>query len=272
MKLTYRHATEDDLPVILNLLGYFGAGNSELSLEEALVVFRHNMVKDQYIYVAEYRGRIVATANVSIVHKLIHCGGKVGKIEELVVDDKMQGRGVGSQFLTFLVEQIRLQGCYKACLDCLNELVPFYRHNGFCKRYEENVLPNYHYRCENSFCRNEFQTYQSIKDAPLLQCPECQYFTLQRVFYAVDINTNSEPKTVGGLADRNARKMGRFQREDKEHQLKTMNRGWHGHTPEGAENIPSETRPQSSADMSLNRLTLEQRHRYIMEGKKPPGL
>ena len=40
-------------------------------------------------------------------------------------------------------------------------------------------MPTYQYECEP--CKFAFETYQSIKDSPLVMCPECNKETLQKV-------------------------------------------------------------------------------------------
>jgi len=39
-------------------------------------------------------------------------------------------------------------------------------------------MPNYDYVCAS--CEGEFEFFQSMKDAPLEQCPSCEEFTLKR--------------------------------------------------------------------------------------------
>ncbi len=39
-------------------------------------------------------------------------------------------------------------------------------------------MPNYDYVCAS--CNGEFEFFQSMKDAPLEQCPSCEEFTLKR--------------------------------------------------------------------------------------------
>jgi putative FmdB family regulatory protein len=75
-------------------------------------------------------------------------------------------------------------------------------------------MPNYHYRCTE--CEDEFEIHQSIKDAPLEHCQECNCLDgLERVIHAAHLFVKAEPKTVGLLAERNTAKMGRYELEDK---------------------------------------------------------
>ncbi len=66
-------------------------------------------------------------------------------------------------------------------------------------------MPTYQYRC--SHCNNEFEEFQSMKDAPLVTCPQCNEDRLYRVigagggmifkgsgFYLTDYGKNSSAK------------------------------------------------------------------------------
>lgn len=75
-------------------------------------------------------------------------------------------------------------------------------------------MANYHYRCVE--CNNEFEISQSIKDAPLEHCQNCNCMDgLERVIHAPHLFIKGEPKTLGVLADRNTASMGRYELEDK---------------------------------------------------------
>jgi len=50
------------------------------------------------------------------------------------------------------------------------------------KEDETIVMPTYQYRCNN--CSHEFEEFQSMKDSPLVTCPNCKQDRLQRVIGA----------------------------------------------------------------------------------------
>jgi len=67
-------------------------------------------------------------------------------------------------------------------------------------------MPTYEYKCEN--CGYQFDTIQSMKDAPLKECPECHENTLKKLisggaglifkgsgFYLTDYKNKSENTT-----------------------------------------------------------------------------
>jgi putative FmdB family regulatory protein len=41
-------------------------------------------------------------------------------------------------------------------------------------------MPTYEYLCHNTACHHEFETFQSMKDDALVQCPVCSESTLKR--------------------------------------------------------------------------------------------
>lgn len=71
----------------------------------------------------------------------------------------------------------------------------------------------YEYVCGS--CAFVFSARQSIHDSPLVECPGCGRDSLRRQFFAVDVISRDEPKTVAQQADRNEKSMGRHELEDK---------------------------------------------------------
>jgi glucosamine-phosphate N-acetyltransferase len=69
---------------------------------------------------------IVATSSILIESKFLHCGSKVGHIEDVVVDKDARGSGLGQKIVEHCIEYARKNGCYKVILDCSNKNVPFY--------------------------------------------------------------------------------------------------------------------------------------------------
>ncbi|KAL3825766.1 hypothetical protein ACJIZ3_021795 [Penstemon smallii] len=76
-------------------------------------------------------GRIVATGSLFIEKKFIRNCGKVGHIEDVVVDSSVRGKQLGKKIIDFLSDHARAMGCYKVILDCSLENRPFYEKCGF---------------------------------------------------------------------------------------------------------------------------------------------
>lgn len=138
-------------------------------------------------------------------------------------------------------------------------------------------MPTYVYACKQ--CEIEFEIVQHMNDLACADCPVCNTVSKYRVPQPVMV-FNKTPSTMGGLADKQRSEMGRYKYEDTIQKM-ANSRGaeYCGHLPDGAEYIAKEkkNRPwyrpdRDTADLSLTKLTPEQKTKYIMEGKKPIGL
>ncbi|XP_074586001.1 putative glucosamine 6-phosphate N-acetyltransferase 2 [Curcuma longa] len=88
---------------------------------------------DHLVVVSEDRlsGRIVATGCVFVERKFLRGAGKVGHIEDVVVDASARGRHLGQRVVRHLTDYAKEAGCYKVILDCSIELRSFYEKCGF---------------------------------------------------------------------------------------------------------------------------------------------
>jgi putative FmdB family regulatory protein len=92
-------------------------------------------------------------------------------------------------------------------------------------------MPTYQYICDN--CKDEFETYQSINDEPLLRCEKCDCHQLRRIISGgiyTSVRKSDSELTLGHLADRNR---SRFSEDQKEH-LAVKN------TPAGCKPFPKD--------------------------------
>nr|ASU54202.1 histone acetyltransferase [Hevea brasiliensis] len=76
-------------------------------------------------------GKIIATGSVFIEKKFIRNCGKVGHIEDVVVDSTARGQQLGKKIIGFLTDHAHSMGCYKVILDCSVENKAFYEKCGF---------------------------------------------------------------------------------------------------------------------------------------------
>ncbi|KAJ1394507.1 GNAT domain [Sesbania bispinosa] len=79
----------------------------------------------------ELSGKIIATGSVFIEKKFLRNCGKVGHIEDVVVDSSVRGKQLGKKIINFLTDHARSMGCYKVILDCSLENKVFYEKCGF---------------------------------------------------------------------------------------------------------------------------------------------
>lgn len=85
------------------------------------------------VAIAEYKGEIIAAANVQIVKNIRH-GWQRAHLEEVIVKEGYRDRGVGSNLLSFIKEYCEQSGIKAIKLLCGNQLVDsqnFYEKNGF---------------------------------------------------------------------------------------------------------------------------------------------
>ena len=83
------------------------------------------------IHVAIDDRKVVGTTTLFIEQKLIHDGGFVGHIEDVVVRKDYEGKGVGIRLVTSMLERAKEKNCYKTILDCKDDVKKFYERIGF---------------------------------------------------------------------------------------------------------------------------------------------
>jgi glucosamine-phosphate N-acetyltransferase len=97
-----------------------------------------NQNPEHVIAVAVIDGKVVGSTTLLIETKFIHNGGKVGHIEDVVVNKEHQGKGLGEKIVNYILKYAEDEGCYKTILDCVDEVKPFYEKLGF--RHNANAL------------------------------------------------------------------------------------------------------------------------------------
>jgi len=105
---------------------------SNIDKKKAEEIFEKiNSNPDHIIAVAEIDGKIVGATTLLIESKFIHEGGLVGHIEDVVVNQKVQGKKIGEKIMKYLLEFAKNRGCYKTILDCTDDVKGFYEKLGF---------------------------------------------------------------------------------------------------------------------------------------------
>jgi glucosamine-phosphate N-acetyltransferase len=106
---------------------------TDLTLDQAVAVFRRRMRNKVRTFVALIDGKVVGTASLLIEPKFIHDGGVTGHVEDVAVHPECQGKGIGALLVERILEESRKEGCYKVILDCAEKVMPFYEKLGFSK-------------------------------------------------------------------------------------------------------------------------------------------
>ncbi|KAE8711118.1 Glucosamine 6-phosphate N-acetyltransferase [Hibiscus syriacus] len=78
----------------------------------------------------ETSSKIIASGSVFIEKFTRNCG-KVGHIEDVVVDARARGMRLGKEIEGYLADHARSMGCYKVILDCSDDKKVFYEKCGF---------------------------------------------------------------------------------------------------------------------------------------------
>lgn len=82
---------------------------------------------------------IIGSSTLLVEYKFIHNMGKVGHIEDVVIDYEYRGCGLGKLLIDALIQLAKKNECYKVILDCSNDNVTFYEKCGFVKKEIEMV-------------------------------------------------------------------------------------------------------------------------------------
>jgi glucosamine-phosphate N-acetyltransferase len=137
--ITIRKLQKDDLwnGFLLTLDSLRQASNIDKKTAEK-IFNKINSNPDHIVVVAVIEGKIVGSTTLLIETKFIHNGGKVGHIEDVVVDKEYQRKGIGEKIITYLLRYAKDQGCYKTILDCVDDVKPFYEKLGF--KHNANAL------------------------------------------------------------------------------------------------------------------------------------
>lgn len=137
--ITIRKLQKDDLwnGFLLTLDSLRQASNIDKKTAEK-IFDKINSNPDHIVVVAVIEGKIVGSTTLLIETKFIHNGGKVGHIEDVVVDKEYQRKGIGEKIITYILRYAKDQGCYKTILDCVDDVKPFYEKLGF--KHNANAL------------------------------------------------------------------------------------------------------------------------------------
>lgn len=117
MNIQIRQAIKEDLPQILNLYAEVLDKGEVLSLEQAETLFSKMATYPNYkVYIAETESTIIGTFALLIMDNLAHLGTPSAVVEDVVVADNYQGKGIGKIMMIFAMEKCKEVGCYKLVL------------------------------------------------------------------------------------------------------------------------------------------------------------
>ena len=140
-----RQATISDLPSILQLYAEVLDKGQVLSLSEAEVLFQKMSGYPNYkVYVAEQEHQVIGTFALLIMDNLAHRGTPSGIVEDVAVQENLQGKGIGRQMMQYAMQVCGEAGCYKLVLSSNQKRVEahaFYESLGFDKHGFSFLVP-----------------------------------------------------------------------------------------------------------------------------------
>ncbi len=117
MNIQIRQAIKEDLPAILSLYAKVLDKGEVLTIEQAETLFQKMMSYPNYkVYVAANEDEVIGTFALLIMDNLAHIGTPSAVVEDVVVSDAFQGKGIGKKMMIFAMEKCTEAGCYKLVL------------------------------------------------------------------------------------------------------------------------------------------------------------
>ena len=138
MNVVIREAAEHDLQFIISLYAQPDMDNGQIiSLEKAKEIFNRTKTYPFYkVYVALWNEEIIGTFELVIMNNLAHQGTPSGIIEDVVVAEEYQRKGVGKAMIQHAMRVCKEMGCYKVSLSSnlkREDAHQFYESLGFQK-------------------------------------------------------------------------------------------------------------------------------------------
>ncbi len=129
-----RSLEESDYHIgFLELINYFTKDkNYKKKLFEEFQV-QYNLIKsiNHFIYVIEYEKKIIGSATLIIQPKFYNIFKSAGLIEEVIIDEKFRGQGLGKKIINFIIKESQNKLCYKLVLNSEYKNKDFYTKLGF---------------------------------------------------------------------------------------------------------------------------------------------
>jgi GNAT superfamily N-acetyltransferase len=130
MEPTVRPATVRDLPAVVALYALPGEGNAAderrpaeghdapSALDEGYASALESIAQDPNngLFVAELGGVVVGTFQRTLIQHVAYRGGKVCQIENVMVDPRARGQGVGEAMMRWAIDEARRRGCFRVQL------------------------------------------------------------------------------------------------------------------------------------------------------------
>lgn len=98
------------------------------------ILYKHRI----YLYIIN--NKIIGVVTIVLERKMIHNGGIVAHIEDLVIDKNHRNKKIGSQLISQAIQYAKENNCYKTILSTNDDNIIFYEKSGFtCKNKEMSI-------------------------------------------------------------------------------------------------------------------------------------
>lgn len=139
-KVNFRLLQERDRYDYLRLVSVFG--DADLTDRQWSTWYEmYDEADNREVIIGEIKDKnlgtiVVCSASLIYEFKAFHTLGMAAHVEDVVVDEKYRGLGIGKELIKYLVSNCQNMGCYKIILDCKEENCGFYEKCGGFVRHE----------------------------------------------------------------------------------------------------------------------------------------
>jgi predicted GNAT family N-acyltransferase len=105
--------------------------HSNIEINKYVNFINNILNENHHIIVVEHDDKIIGSGTLLIEHKMTYNGCKMGHIENILIDENMRERKLGSMIVKALTDIAKQHTCYRIDLTCTSDLKYFYKTNGF---------------------------------------------------------------------------------------------------------------------------------------------
>jgi len=118
--------------------------NSDISKEYFEHFINNILNENHHILVIDYENKIIGSGTLLIEEKMTYGGCKMGHVENILIDENMRKKNLGTLLMNELIKIANQQKCYRVDLVCENSLINFYSNVGFYNKLTCMTLLNTH--------------------------------------------------------------------------------------------------------------------------------
>jgi hypothetical protein len=130
-------------------------------------------------------------------------------------------------------------------------------------------MPVYQYICPSGHIHEEYQSIKAFDKNRVVKCLECQQDMESYIGEPILVTCDNGPTTIGQLAERNFKNLGKIKGEEKAREIKNRKKAVQDELCRSSGVDPA-TVPDYKKMKKLASLNEDQKRRYIETGKLPP--